>query len=174
MNNIHGWILTFFYFGNVKTAPGTVGSALTVALWFFITSLFVANGISLVLQTFFWLIFCAFFFNYGIFASPIYTKSLGLKTVDHKSIILDEVVGQIIALQISYLYLFEDFFTSIPITAYHLIASFAIFRFFDIYKPSVIGMIDKKLNSGLGVMLDDLIAGFAAGWVVVLGWWIVL
>ena len=174
MHKIHGWVLTFFYFGNAKKAPGTIGSALAVALWFFITSLFVANGVGLVLQTFFWLIFCAFFFNYGIFASPIYTKSLKLKKVDHKSIILDEVVGQIIALQISYLYLFEDFFSSISITAYHLIASFAIFRFFDIYKPSIIGLIDKKLNSGLGVMLDDAIAGFAAGWVVVLGWWIVL
>ncbi|MBL6664792.1 MAG: phosphatidylglycerophosphatase A [Rickettsiales bacterium] len=174
MSKFHEWVLTFFYFGNVKKAPGTVGSALAVALWFFITSLFMASGVSLVLQTFFWLSFCAIFFNYGIFAAPIYTKSRHLKKVDHQSIIIDEVVGQIIALQISYLYLFEDFFSSVSITIYHLVASFLIFRFFDIYKPSVIGLIDKKLDNGLGVMLDDVLSGFVAGWLVILGWWIVL
>lgn len=174
MAKFHEWILTFFYFGNAKKAPGTIGSALALSLWFFITCLFVSNGVDLVLQTFFWLIFCALCFIYGIVAIPLYTKAKKRKNADHKSIILDEVVGQIIALQLSYLYMFEDFFNSFSITFYQLVASFLVFRFFDIYKPSIIGMIDKKANNGLGVMADDIISGFVAGWVVILGWWIVL
>jgi phosphatidylglycerophosphatase A len=40
---------------------------------------------------------------------------------------------------------------------------FALFRLFDIVKPPPIGWIDRKIGGGLGVMLDDVVAGvFAA------------
>ena len=174
MHKFHELLLTFFFFGHAKKAPGTVGSAVTVVFWYFITSLLVTNGVNVMLQTLFWLVFSIIAFFYGVFASPIYVKSLNLDNTDHKSIVLDEVVGQIIALQISYFYLFDDFFTNITITSYQLIISFILFRFFDIYKPSIIGIIDKKLKNGLGVMVDDVISGICAGWLVVLIWWIVL
>jgi phosphatidylglycerophosphatase A len=41
--------------------------------------------------------------------------------------------------------------------------SFALFRYFDIVKPSIIGRIDREAKGGVGVMGDDIIAGFAAG-----------
>jgi phosphatidylglycerophosphatase A len=41
--------------------------------------------------------------------------------------------------------------------------SFISFRVFDIWKPSTIGYIDAKVKGGLGVVGDDLLAGFAAG-----------
>jgi phosphatidylglycerophosphatase A len=41
--------------------------------------------------------------------------------------------------------------------------SFALFRAFDITKPSIIGRIDRDAKGGVGVMGDDIIAGFAAG-----------
>lgn len=174
MNKLHELFLTFFYFGNSKIAPGTVGSAATVGFWLCVTTLFVANDVNWLWQTSFWVIFCIFSFYYGVFASPLYMKYKKSKTVDQKSIVLDEVVGQIIALQIGYLYLFEGFFIDTTITSYHLSASFILFRFFDIYKPSIIGTIDKNLKCGLGVMLDDVIAGLAAGFVVLIGWWVIL
>jgi phosphatidylglycerophosphatase A len=44
-----------------------------------------------------------------------------------------------------------------------IIFSFAAFRLFDIWKPSTIGWIDRELKGGLGVMLDDVLAGIAGG-----------
>lgn len=41
--------------------------------------------------------------------------------------------------------------------------AFVLFRLFDITKPSIIGKIDKKVKGGLGVMLDDMLAGLFAG-----------
>ena len=40
-----------------------------------------------------------------------------------------------------------------------IITSFILFRFFDILKPYPINIIDKKMKNGLGIMLDDIIAG---------------
>ena len=40
-----------------------------------------------------------------------------------------------------------------------IIISFILFRFFDIVKPFPINIVDKKMKNGLGVMLDDIIAG---------------
>ena len=50
------------------------------------------------------------------------------------------------------------------------ILSFALFRYFDIAKPSIIGRIDREAKGGIGVMGDDIIAGFAAGIVSSLIW----
>ena len=44
-----------------------------------------------------------------------------------------------------------------------IIFSFTAFRLFDIWKPSTIGWIDRELKGGLGVMLDDVLAGIAGG-----------
>lgn len=172
MQNLHGFFLTFFYFGNSKKAPGTIGSSLAVALWFLITSYFFASETSILTQNIFWLIFLTILFFYGAYASPIYCKQFNKH--DHQSIILDEVVGQIIALQISYLYVFNGYFGNIALISYHLIGCFLTFRFFDIVKPSIIGKLDKNLKNGFGVMLDDLLSGIVASITVIIGWWIVI
>ncbi|MFT5119999.1 MAG: phosphatidylglycerophosphatase A [Psychrobacter glaciei] len=51
-----------------------------------------------------------------------------------------------------------------------LIIAFVLFRFFDIIKPPPIGWADKKVAGGLGIMLDDIIAGVMAAvvWLVVM------
>ncbi|MEN2752529.1 phosphatidylglycerophosphatase A [Psychrobacter sp. FBL11] len=51
-----------------------------------------------------------------------------------------------------------------------LVIAFVLFRFFDIIKPPPIGWADKKVSGGLGIMLDDIIAGImaAAVWIVVM------
>lgn len=50
-----------------------------------------------------------------------------------------------------------------------LVIAFILFRFFDIIKPPPIGWADKKVAGGLGIMLDDIIAGVmaAAVWVLI-------
>lgn len=62
----------------------------------------------------------------------------------------------------------QDISQSLSIIA--LVIAFVLFRFFDIIKPPPIGWADKKVSGGLGIMLDDIIAGFmaAAVWIVVM------
>ena len=43
-----------------------------------------------------------------------------------------------------------------------IIIGFLLFRLFDIWKPWPINIADKKLEGGLGIMLDDIIAGIYA------------
>ena len=62
----------------------------------------------------------------------------------------------------------QDISQSLSIIA--LIIAFILFRFFDIIKPPPIGWADKKVAGGLGIMLDDIIAGVmaAAVWMIVM------
>ena len=69
---------------------------------------------------------------------------------DHGSIVWDEIAGMFVTL------LF------LPITASTLILGFLLFRIFDILKPWPIGIIDKRLHGGMGIMLDDILAGAMA------------
>ncbi|TXD96259.1 phosphatidylglycerophosphatase A [Psychrobacter frigidicola] len=57
-----------------------------------------------------------------------------------------------------------------PFAIFALVLAFILFRFFDILKPPPIGWADKKVAGGLGVMLDDIIAGImaAAVWIFIM------
>ena len=56
-----------------------------------------------------------------------------------------------------------------PSSILAIVIAFILFRFFDIIKPPPIGWADKKVAGGLGIMLDDIIAGIMAGavWVII-------
>lgn len=157
MNKLHELLLTFFYTGKSPKAPGTVGSLASLILWFFVAKYFYANEIPIDQQNLFWGIFLLSCFVYGAYASPLYAKKFG--QIDHGSIVIDEVVGQIFALQFLYFLLPEDYFSRPDIIAIHLIFCFASFRFFDIKKPWFIGYCDQKFKTGFGVMFDDLLCG---------------
>jgi len=148
--NLNRLFITFFGTGLSPKAPGTVGSfaALLVALLI----LEIAP-----MQTLFMLTLVITII--GIFEINKYEKITG--THDDKSIVIDEVSGMWISLMfalasaqsMSYAYAEEI----------AIIGSFAAFRLFDIWKPSLIGTIDRKVKGGLGVMGDDLLAGVAGG-----------
>ena len=70
---------------------------------------------------------------------------------DPGSIVCDEVAGFLVA------------FFLVPFTLFNLILVFILFRFFDIVKPYPVGEIDRKTEGGLGIVLDDIIAGIYAG-----------
>ncbi len=159
MIKFHEIILTFFYCGKSKIAPGSVGSLAALIIWFFTNQYFFHHEISQITQNIFCIIFLSASLIYGSFAIKIYTKNLG--QIDHSSIVLDEVVWQIITLQASSLFI-ADYFNSLLLINLHLISCYILFRFFDIVKPSVIGFVDKNLKTGFGVMLDDVLSGAAA------------
>ena len=85
------------------------------------------------------------------------------KKKDPKEIVIDEFIGQSIPLTF---YFFQGFISIKELTFFKgysfegwIIISFILFRFFDIVKPFPINIVDKKMKNGLGVMLDDIIAG---------------
>ena len=69
---------------------------------------------------------------------------------DHGSIVWDEVAGILLT------------FLWVPLSLWTVVAGFILFRFFDIVKPWPIGPVDKYVSGGLGIMLDDIIAGLMA------------
>lgn len=77
---------------------------------------------------------------------------------DDGRIVWDEFAGQWIAL-----------LPLLPVAAWDgrtllwLVAGFGLFRLFDVAKPWPIGYLDKRVSGGLGIMLDDLVAGAIAG-----------
>lgn len=70
---------------------------------------------------------------------------------DHPGINLDEVAGQIVAC------------AAIPLNWRWFLAAFVMFRILDIIKPPPIGWIDRRLGGGLGIMVDDIVAGGVTG-----------
>lgn len=93
---------------------------------------------------------------------------------DNPHIVWDEWAGMwITLLPFSYMGLTitnlrQENFQGLIIAA--VVIAFILFRFFDIIKPPPIGWADKKVAGGLGIMLDDVIAGVmaAAVWIVVM------
>ena len=69
---------------------------------------------------------------------------------DHGAIVWDEIVGFLITMFM------------VPFSWLTVVVGFALFRFFDIFKPWPISFIDKKVHGGLGIMLDDILAGLIA------------
>jgi phosphatidylglycerophosphatase A len=126
-------IATIFGVGFIKYAPGTIATSIAIPLY-----MLVADTSIYIKFTVFALLFFA-----GIFSSSYYEFYSGQK--DPGEVTIDEVAA----------YFFVLMF--IPFKLYYVIASFIIFRFFDISKIYPIKEYER-LKSGFGVMLDDFIA----------------
>ncbi len=74
---------------------------------------------------------------------------------DEKWIVIDELVGVWIAMALASL--------SFGIHIIGIASAFVLFRIFDVWKPSIIGRIDRQVPGGLGVVGDDFVAGILAG-----------
>lgn len=85
------------------------------------------------------------------------TAAARLGTHDHPAIVWDEVVGYLVTMM------------ALPHSWPWMAAGFVAFRFFDIWKPWPIGLLDRRIHGGLGIMLDDVVAGIFALAVVYLG-----
>ena len=85
---------------------------------------------------------------------------------DDPHIVWDEWAGiWITLLPLSYMGIADDNFwqnVSQELSIFAIVFAFILFRFFDIVKPPPIGWADKRVAGGLGIMLDDIIAGIMA------------
>ena len=153
-------ILTLFGVGYFKYAPGTAASFITCLIYFILTE----SAFSLGINKFYIVVFLFFVLFYSIIfidkLSPVFKKK------DPREIVIDEFVGQCIHL-IAILFRHNDFIPNCctkeglgsPGWIIWILLSFILFRFFDILKPFPINIVDKKMKNGVGVMLDDIIAG---------------
>ena len=147
--------LTFFGAGLSPKAPGTVGTltslpvGLAVLYYLGVETLFMLTlAITIV----------------GIFEINKYENETG--SHDQQHIVIDEAAGMWLSLTIVYPTAMTMSYPYVEILA--VIFSFAAFRLFDIWKPSTIGWIDREVKGGLGVMMDDVLAGIAGGFLSVI------
>ena len=150
-------IATVFYIGYLRPAPGTWGSLVALPIAWVIIQLF--GFVGLVLAAF-------VVFALGIWATKVETD--GRDNHDPSEIVIDEVVGQWVAL---FPVAYGAGMMGVGVLALWpgWIMAFALFRLFDITKPWLVGWADRR-DDVLGVMLDDVIAGIFAGiFVIVLG-----
>ena len=154
LNKINFLFVTLFGIGKIKKIPGSFASLATTIFLFF---LFHILNISLNI-----VIICVIIiFFISLYAVNIFIKDLDNK--DPKEVVIDEFIGQSIPLTVYFFFRtlsIEEvfFFFGWPFLGWTII-SFILFRFFDIVKPFPINIVDKKMKNGLGVMLDDIIAG---------------
>ena len=149
-------ISTFFGVGLLKPAPGTWGSLAALPLFWIIYETAGLIGIML---------FGAATFYFGWKATEVYSQQT--QSHDASEVVIDEVVGQFIAL-VPVAIGATMMGVGIEMLWPGWIAAFVLFRAFDIFKPGIIGRFDKG-TTALSVMLDDVFAGlFAAISVLIL------
>ncbi len=132
------FIGTVGYVGYLPIAPGTWGSLAALIAWYILKPM--------ISDPLFLLITGVIFFA-GVAASEILVEAW--EDGDPKAVVVDEWVGMWIALYL------------VPHTLIWGLIAFSLFRFFDIFKPGPIQLMDD-LHSAIGVMMDDVVAGIFA------------
>lgn len=145
-----GFVLaTWFGSGLLPKIPGTWGSAAALPFAWIIASY---GGPWALLAA------AVMAFAAGIWAAGVYSRHAGID--DAGPIVIDEVAGQWLTLAP---------FAPEPAT---YLAGFVLFRVADIAKPWPANWADRNLKGGLGVMLDDIIAGTYAALVLYALFWV--
>tara|TARA_B100001248_G_scaffold221366_1_gene177498 strand:- start:228 stop:725 length:498 start_codon:yes stop_codon:yes gene_type:complete len=148
MNKLGRLFLTMMNIGLLRPFPGTIASATTS---FYYIGCFHYN----VSFKFLLIIFLLFSF---LAVYLINLLSDQFDEIDSKEIVIDEFLGQSVPLLFFY-FLVNQVSSNTYLFFILTIISFIGFRFFDIIKPYPINYVDKNMKNGLGVVLDDLIAG---------------
>ena len=124
--------------GLAPKAPGTFGTLAAVPVYLLMKDLPLAVYIAAVLVA----------FIIGIWICQKSAEWLG--QADPSAVVWDEIVGYLITM------------AAAPAGWEWMVLGFVLFRFFDILKPWPINLADKAIHGGLGIMVDDVIAGLFA------------
>ncbi len=137
------WLIaTFFGIGHLQPGSGTWASAVTIGLWWAASNWLPSA----------WLVPAAITVSalvtlIGIPPSTVVARESGVE--DPGFVVIDEVAGQMIAL------------IAVPVNWKYMLASFILFRSFDIVKPFPLRRLES-LPGGTGIMMDDVGAGLYA------------
>ena len=130
-------------------APGTMGTLLAVGIYLPLSRLSLPAYLVVLLLV----------IVVGIWLCDKAARELGVH--DHPGIVWDEIAGYLLTM------------LAAPAGWQWIVVGFALFRLFDIWKPWPIGWLDRRVGGGLGIMLDDLVAGaFAAACLQGLALWL--
>ncbi|BCW89164.1 Phosphatidylglycerophosphatase A [Alphaproteobacteria bacterium SO-S41] len=125
-----------FAIGLIPLAPGTWASAATLPLGWLIAAYFGPIGV---------LVASLVVFAIGVIVAGHIINHT--KVEDASVIVIDEIAGQLLVLAAS------------ALTWQAYLVGFLLFRLFDILKPWPASLADRELGGGLGVMVDDMVAG---------------
>lgn len=139
------WLAFGFGSGLAPKAPGTFGTLPGVALAWLIGMLAASLAVPAGYLTAAVVLLLT---PIGVFLCGRASEKLGVH--DHGGIVFDEIVGVLIP------------FILIPVTPLNLLWGFIAFRVFDVIKPWPISWLDRHVSGGLGIMVDDLLAGIFA------------
>ncbi|UUM31174.1 phosphatidylglycerophosphatase A [Vibrio japonicus] len=138
-------LATGFGSGLSPIIPGTMGTLAAVPVYLLLAQL------PLFLYMLVVIVSCVV----GIKICQVTSDDMGVH--DHGSIVWDEFAGLWITM------LVVPWFGLSAFDWKWLLIGFVLFRFFDMVKPWPIGWLDKRVHGGLGIMLDDIVAGVMAG-----------
>lgn len=137
-------LATGFGSGLSPIIPGTMGTLAAVPLYLLLVQLPLSVYLLLVFVS------CVI----GIKICQVTSDDMGVH--DHGSIVWDEFAGFWITMAIVPM-------LKLPVDDWKwLVTGFVLFRFFDMVKPWPIGWLDKRVHGGLGIMVDDIVAGIMA------------
>ena len=124
--------------GLAPKAPGTAGTLIAIPLYLLMQSLPLIS----------YLLITTCLFIAGIWICAYSAEKLGVH--DHPSIVFDEIVGYLITM------------VAAPEGWQLIIVGFVLFRLLDAIKPWPISWFDRNITGGMGIMVDDVVAGIVA------------
>lgn len=130
-------------------APGTAGTLVAIPIFILMSQLTLTNYLILLI-----LLIIISFYICGKSA-----QMLGIH--DHGGIVLDEICGYLVTMMF------------VPVSWQAIIIGFILFRVFDIFKPWPIKFLDQRISGGVGIVVDDLMAGIYALLSLQLIFWLV-
>ena len=124
--------------GLAPRAPGTAGTATAIPIYLVVAAQPLATYLAVT----------ALVVAAGVWACGRTARDLDVH--DHPGIVLDEIAGFLVTM------------TALPLDWRWIAAGFVAFRLLDIVKPWPISLADRRVGGGIGIMLDDVIAGAGA------------
>ncbi len=132
-------LATGFGSGMFFGIPGTIGSLAAIPIWYLL----------LLLPWQLYSLAVMFSLCMGVYFCHQTARDMGVH--DHGCIVWDEFVGMWITLM------------ALPVNNWRwVLAGFLLFRLLDIWKPWPICWFDRKIHGGMGIMIDDVVAGIIA------------
>jgi phosphatidylglycerophosphatase A len=136
------WLAIGFGSGLSPFMPGTIGTIVAIPIFILL------NKLSLPLYS----IILTLLILLGFWICGFTERKLNIN--DPAIVVWDEIVGYLLTM------------ITIPATWLMIILGFILFRIFDIWKPWPISWANKNLHGGFGIVIDDLMAGICAWFIL--------